>query len=380
MKIIYITNNRIPTEKAHGFQVMKMCEAFYNASAEVELWIPKRFNAIGENPFHYYNVPKNFTIMKISVIDLIPLYRFFGTFANFIESFSFAIFSYLKLPVGGDYIIYSRDQFILWILSFSNQKFVYEIHSFPGNPIFYKRIWKHAHKIVTITSALKKKIVEHGVDESKIIVVSDAVDLLAFNNIALGKEELKIELGLPSDDFLIGYVGKFKTLGMGKGIATMIESLPLLNKDMKMVFVGGEEMEIKEYRAMANRFNSLLQCIFIGYQPYSRLIKYIKAMDALIIPFPNRPHYAFYASPLKLFEYMASGRPIIASDLPALREILNDKNALFFEPGNADDLARAIKMLKQSQALGYHLSQQALSDVKEYTWDKRALKILDFIR
>ena len=103
-------------------------------------------------------------------------------------------------------------------------------------------------------------------------------------------------------------------------------------------------------------------------------------MKDFIILFPNRPHYAFYASPLKLFEYMASGRPIIASDLPALREILNDKNALFFEPGNADDLARAIKMLKQSQALGYHLSQQALSDVKEYTWDKRALKILDFIR
>ncbi|PIZ49160.1 glycosyl transferase family 1, partial [Candidatus Woesebacteria bacterium CG_4_10_14_0_2_um_filter_39_14] len=129
-----------------------------------------------------------------------------------------------------------------------------------------------------------------------------------------------------------------------------------------------------------NRFNVLPQCIFISYQPHAKVIRYIKAMDALVIPFPNKPHYAFYASPLKLFEYMASGRPIIASDLPALREILNDKNALFFKPDDAPDLARAIKMLKSSQMLGYHLSQQALADVQQYTWQKRAKNILNFIK
>ena len=380
MKIIYITNSRIPTEKAHGFQVIKMCEAFTNAGTQVELWIPKRFNAIKESPFNYYNIRENFTLKKVPVLDLIPLYRLFGAFANFVESFSFALFAYLRLPKGEDYIIYSRDQFILWFLSFTNKKFVYEIHSFPGKLVFYKRIWKHAHKIVTITAALKAKIVEQGIDESKIIVAHDAVDLDAFNAVTLAKEELKIELSLPKDDFLIGYIGKFKTLGMEKGIATMIESLPLLSKDVKMVFVGGEELEIKEYKSLANRFNVLPQSLFFSYQPYAQLIRYTKAMDALVIPFPNKPHYAFYASPLKLFEYMASGRPIITSDLPALREVLNDKNALFFKLGSASELAQAIKMLKSSQTLGYHLSQQALADVKEYTWDKRAQKILDFIK
>ena len=378
-KIIYITNNRIPTEKAHGFQVMKMCEAFSKLGVEVELFIPKRFNQIEDSPFDYYGVHEIFDIKKIPVIDLIPLYRIFGAFANFVESLSFAVFSYLKLMKGGDYIVYSRDQFILWFLSFTGKLFVYEIHSFPGKPIFYKRIWKQAHRVITITTALKKKIVEYGIDESKIMVARDAVDLNAFNAVTASKEELKIELGLPKGDFLIGYIGKFKTLGMEKGIATMIESLPLLSKDAKMVFVGGEESEIKEYKSLANRFNALPQCLFFGYQPYARLIRYTKAIDALVIPFPNYPHYAFYASPLKLFEYMASGRPIIASDLPALREVLNDKNALFFKSGDADDLVRAIKMLKSSQTLGYHISQQALADVKEYTWEKRAQRISKFI-
>jgi len=159
----------------------------------------------------------------------------------------------------------------------------------------------------------------------------------------------------------------------------MIEALPMLSKDIKMAFIGGEELEIKEYKNLANRFNVSAQCVFIGYQPRLRAIKYIKAMDTLVIPFPNVPHYAFYASPLKLFEYMASGRPIIASDLPALREVLNDQNALFFKPEDTDDLARAVKTLKSSQMLGYHLSQQALADVKQYTWTKRAEKILKFI-
>lgn len=370
----------MPTEKAHGFQIMKMCEAFAKSGMEVELWVPKRFNTLKEDPFNYYNTLKIFDMKKISVIDLIPLYKFFGAFANFVESLTFAIFAISNLPRNDNYIIYSRDQFILWFLSFTNKRFIYEIHSFPGKPAFYKRIWKRAHKIITITSALKKKIVEYNISENKIMIARDAVDLVAFNAVTEGKNDLKMELGLASDNFIVGYIGKFKTLGMEKGIKTMIESLTMLDKNTKMVFVGGENTEIKEYKAMANRFNVLPYCIFIGYQPYTMLIKYMKAMDILVIPFPNRPHYAFYASPLKLFEYMASGRPIIASDLPALREVLNDKNAIFFEPENAADLARAIKMLKQSQALGYHLSQQALSDIKEYTWEKRAKKILEFIK
>lgn len=380
MKLIYITNNRIPTEKANGFQIMKMCEAFTKLGVKVELFIPKRLNPIKDSPFDYYNIRKFFNIIKVPVVDLIPLSKFLGPLANFIESLTFAIFAISKLPKADDYIIYSRDQFILWFLSFTNKKFVYEVHSFPGKPGFYRRIWRRAYKIVTITYGIKNLIVKRGVDENKVIVASDAVDLEIFGALSANKDELRDELNLPKDSFIVGYIGKFKTLEMEKGIAIMLEALPMVDKDIKMIFVGGEELEINNYKTLANRFNVYSQALFFGYQPHSKAIKYMRAADALIIPFPNKPHYAFYASPLKLFEYMASGRPIIASDLPALREILNEKNALFFKPENAADLAQAVKMLKSSNMLGYHLSQQALADVKEYTWDKRVGKILEFIK
>ena len=380
MKIIYITNNRIPTEKAHGFQVIKMCEAFSNAGIEVELLAPRRFNSIKENPFSYYNIRETFKIRKTFVIDLIPLSKYLGAFANFVESITFALFSLSGLSRADADVIYTRDQFSGWFLSFFKKRFVYEVHSFPRHVALYRRIWKKAHKIIVITSALKNLVIKEGIPENKILIAPDAVDLKIFESINADKDELRAELNLPKDSFLVGYVGKFKTLEMEKGIKTMIEALPLSGNETKMVFVGGEESEIKEYKMFSNRFNVLPQCIFISYQPHAKVIRYIKAMDALVIPFPNKPHYAFYASPLKLFEYMASGRPIIASSLPALREILNDKNALFFKPDDAPDLARAIKMLKSSQMLGYHLSQQALADVREYTWDNRARRILDFMR
>lgn len=381
MKLLYIANSRIPTTKAHGFQTVKMCEAFSNAGIEVELWIPRRVNPIKDNLFTYYNVRETFAVRKIAIIDLMPLLRYIkclGFIVNFIGSASFAFFALLQLCGEKTDIIYSRDQFVGWFLSFSNRKFIYEIHSFPKNARLYAKMWRCAHRIIAITQGLKDLLISHSVNQNKIIVASDAVDLTAFNAISQTKDELKTELGLPSG-FLIGYIGKFKTLGMEKGVKTMIGSLPLVDDEAKMVFVGGDQDEIKKYKSLANRFNAASKCIFVDYQPRTKAIKYIKAMDVLIIPFPNEPHYAFYASPLKLFEYMASGRPIIASDLPALKEILNDKNALFFRPGDTGDLARAVKMIKSSSTLSYHLSQQALADVKNYTWDNRAKKIIDFM-
>lgn len=375
MRLIYITNSRIPTTKAHGFQIMKMCEAFANAGADVELWLPRRFNPIKETMFDYYGIRGIFTVKKIPVIDLIPLSGLLGAFANFIESMSFAIFNIWRLSKTDFDIIYSRDQFTLWFLSFLNHRFVYEMHKMPRHLGFYRKIWRKAKKIITITAILKNAIIKEGIQSSKILVAHDGVDLEMFKAVNKSAEELKTELNLPTDSFLVGYVGKFKTLEQEKGLKTMIKALSFLSKEIKMAFVGGDEAEVKEYKSLAQRFNVLQQCVFIGYQPYKRMVEYMKAMDAVVLPSPDKP-LAHYSSPLKLFEYMASGRPIISSDLPALREVLNDKNTLFFKPENSDDLARAVKMLKASPMLGYHLSRQALADAQNYTWVKRAKNIL----
>ena len=87
-----------------------------------------------------------------------------------------------------------------------------------------------------------------------------------------------------------------------------------------------------------------------------------------------------YTSPLKLFEYMASKRPIIASDLPSIREILNTENAILVKPGSAKALANAIKFALENPDFCAKISKQAYKDVQKYTWEKRAKRILEFIK
>ena len=85
-----------------------------------------------------------------------------------------------------------------------------------------------------------------------------------------------------------------------------------------------------------------------------------------------------YTSPLKLFEYMASGVPILASDLPSIREILNNDNAIFFNPDNSTDLTRKIERCINDNDFLDEISRESLQDVRQYSWILRARKIIDF--
>ena len=98
------------------------------------------------------------------------------------------------------------------------------------------------------------------------------------------------------------------------------------------------------------------------------------------MPFPYNQHYAYYMSPLKMFEYMAAKRPIIASDLPSVCEVLNKENAILVKPDNPESLAQGIKKILEDKELANKMSYQAFSDVENYTWHKRVENILNFIK
>ena len=84
-------------------------------------------------------------------------------------------------------------------------------------------------------------------------------------------------------------------------------------------------------------------------------------------------------SPLKMFEYMATNNPIVTTDLPCIRDVLSEKNAVLFAPNDLNNLTDSLERLIKDKDLSRRLSEQALSDVSEYTWDKRAKEILNFM-
>jgi len=98
------------------------------------------------------------------------------------------------------------------------------------------------------------------------------------------------------------------------------------------------------------------------------------------MPFPWTQHYAYNMSPLKMFEYMAAEKPILATRLPSVMEVLVDgENAVLAEPDNPGELARGIKRIIEDKEFSQRIGRRARQDVLHYTWEKRAQKIVHFI-
>ena len=117
-----------------------------------------------------------------------------------------------------------------------------------------------------------------------------------------------------------------------------------------------------------------------GHVPYDRVPEVLSQATVTLLPLPDEPVARLFTSPLKLFDYMAAGVPIVASDLPALREVLqHEENALLATPGDSDAFAAAVRRLIADPALARRLGQQAREDVKGYSWDARAEALLDFL-
>lgn len=373
MKLIYLDSGRFPTEKAHGYQIAKMCEAFGICGDEVELVISSRKNPIIENPFQYYGLKHNFRVTKIKSIDLVNVVPKFGTW---ISRLSF-IFSAKKYLIGREYdILYFRDH----MTGLFFRDFVLELHALPKKVRFFDlMVWKRAKKIVVLTSFIKERMVKSGIAAEKIIVAADAVDLEKFK-VKSEKFKVREKLKLPLHKKIIGYVGSFHTVGMEKGIATILEALKLL-QNPKVIFlaVGGDKISIEKYLAEAARLKVAERVIFQGRIAATDIPNFLSACDVLLMPFPKNEHYAYFMSPLKMFEYMAAGKPIVTSDLPSIREVLDEQSAVFVEPGNARSLALGIDRVLEDENLARRISAKAAEMVKGYTWERRAKNILDFI-
>jgi len=373
MKLIYIANARIPTEKAHGIQIMQMCEAFTNAGNEVELVLPQRLNYIKGDPFEYYGVERNFKIKKLPCLDLIPLDIYLGKLSLWIQaiSFNFFVFPYLLLKKAD--IIYTRDKFLL-PLCLLKKNIVYEAHDFSKNYFLYLPFLNRLRGMVVITHKLEEFFVKNGIPKNKILVAPDGVDLEKFD-IKENQEDCRRKLNLPLDKKIVLYTGH---LYEWKGATTLAASSVSLDEDTFIIFVGGTKEDIERFKSEILNLKSKIWVV--GHRPHSEIPYWLKAADVLVLPNSAKEEISkFWTSPIKMFEYMASQRPIISSDLPSIREILNGQNCIFCQPGDAEDLAKKIKQVLNNPTLGEKLAGQAYQDVLQYSWDKRARKILEFI-
>lgn len=174
----------------------------------------------------------------------------------------------------------------------------------------------------------------------------------------------------------IGYVGQ---LYPGKGME-LIGRLALSMPDFSFHVVGGSRSEIDHWRKTLPARN----LHFHGHVPHSQVLRYLKSFDVLLAPYQRRVEtartndIASWMSPLKIFEYMAAGSPIVCSDLPVLREVLEDQvNALLVPPDDVEAWGVALKKLRDEPGLAKALGGRAQEGViARYNWDNRAERVV----
>jgi len=381
MKLSFIANIRMPTEKAHGVAVAKMCAAFALAGAEVELLVPMRKGIIDKNPFEYYGVRAGFKIKYLPCVDFLGLWWMPKKIAFLIESRSFGLSVKKYLAGNPPDVVYSRDEFALRRLADGETyKLFWELHAVPKNWNFYKNMAAAMNGFVVLTSAMKKILLAKGIDEQKILVAPDAVDLKSFE-INKSKEVLRRELGFEENSKLVTYVGRLESMGADKGINDLLLAMADVQKrepSAGLCIVGGPQNLADDYKKQAAKFG-LTNVFFVGYVKPEAVPLYEMAADILVIPSPWSQFFAYFTSPLKLFEYMAAGRAIVATDLPSVREILDEKTAIIVKPGDPFDMARGIlKALCDEEAADF-IAANAKEKVKNFTWEKRAQGIVDFM-
>jgi len=374
MKILkYVANIRLLTWRTHSLQVMKMCEAFADQGYEVELIVPRKQNKlnVGESEvFKYYGVKNNFRIRSIRGTDLLGLTTRLGKLFYVIDFITFLLSLFLSAHIKKEYLVYTRDPLLLIPLLRKKCRLWIELHNVPAHQLFFWKLLKRADGVVAITNHLKDVLTEHGIRDDKVIVAHDAVDLREFD-ISISKESARDKIGLPKNKKIVMYIGLFDEW---KGYKILLGASQFFNDNVQMVMIGGER---KQVNLLREKYPNI---IFIGFRPYHELAQNQKAADVLVIPNSAKTEISkYFTSPLKLFAHMASGVPIVASDLPSLREVLDDSTAYFFEPDNPESLAQAVKHALNQKKESEEKAKESLEKVRMCTWDNRAKKISEFL-
>lgn len=368
--LVYVHPTVFPALTANSVQVIAMCEAFGRYSQSTYLAAFRDPVGSRGDPFRYYGVAKTFEIEWLSGKPKRGL-RIFLTVRHLVRRF------------GRTWTCFTRVPTVAAVTSTLGVPTILELHDVPWSNLqrvalrFCTRS-RHLLFLVAISEQLRAALSARGYARAGTVMVLSDGARVRDDRTKVDIRAVRIRLGLPTDRPVVGYAGSLK---MDKGVHVLLraaDKLPLA----QFVVVGGSPAD--ELNRMRRDYPEVT---FLGQIAPFEVADFLTACDVVTAPFVKaanlqrgRRSVAIheFMSPLKIFEAMASGTPLVTSDLPVLREVLKEgQTCLMVRPGDSDALAEAIARLLEDRELASRLAHEARQDVKQYSWDGRAAAIVE---
>jgi glycosyltransferase involved in cell wall biosynthesis len=383
-RILCLADVRFPVERANGIQTIETCAALARRGHEVRLIVRPDTAVPARDPFEYYGVQRDagLSIERVRVAGPAPLRRIGFLLGALIHA----------RRASRDDLVLTRD------LGFASlylrcrrpdaARLVYEAHGFSpavsrerpamltgtAPPSSYKlgrllrreaRVWRQADGYATITRGLADELVGRFGPRPAMAIVPDGARIDASR---------RFEARAMATPAVVGYSGH---LYPWKGVDLLLDALTEL-PGVHGIVVGGHpgENDLARLRNRAVERGLQSRVTFTGMVRPREVTARLEPADVLVLPNPATVASERYTSPLKLFEYLALGRPIVASDLPAFREVVrHGEDALLFEAGSAPALAAAVRAVIGNPELAASLGRQAFETARGYSWDARAERL-----
>ncbi|MDB4992171.1 MAG: hypothetical protein JWL75_416 [Parcubacteria group bacterium] len=360
-------SGRFPSEKAAGLFVAENARAL-SRLYQVRIIVPKR-RGVSDDPYTAYHLPSTVEVIHLPVIDLFHLPVGKGI-AFYISQASFAVSLYRYLRKEGHKEILVANDLLPGLAAAGRSKLVFEVHDFPEHFLsLYRRLFKKS-AIILATNVWKKDALAQQFPKylNKIVMERNGVDLSSFG-VSRNKEACRRDLHLSVTAKIVVYTGH---LYSWKGVDTYLAAAKLL-PDVLFVCVGGTDSDLAIYKT---RYADVPNILFVGQVPHDHVPLWQAAADVLCLPNTARELISVrYTSPMKLFEYMASGRPIVASKIASIQEVLPETAGFFFTPDSAESLVVALTNALNDEEDAVRRAGLARSLVEQFSWDERTKRL-----
>ena|GEM_PF-163660 len=401
----YVANARFPSEKAQSLQIAQMVDAFGASGLVVELIHPARANTgslDAADAQAMYRLRAPLWRRALPVVDLVKLVTIDTPWLNRaplpalafgVQAASFAVVAVAHLAVSPAQVIYGRDWAVLGAASAvaRGRPVIWEAHDLPERAWsreWLRRVLPRFAGIVAISKGLRTDLLAMGVPAGRVLVAPDAVAEHAFADVPdrLGARRAiaSAHPGIVAADGtgeLVVYTGH---LYRWKGVHVLARASATLRArrpGARIAIVGGTPADVRSFRAFIAS-ERLEGVHVVGHVAPAEVPTWLAAADIAVLPNSATSVIgARYTSPLKLYEYLAAGCPIVASDVPAIREVVTDgETAALVRPDDPEALAEGIAGLLAVPVLAQRMGALGRNWVRGKTWDARAAAIRAFAR